>query len=173
MTYTTPNNINVYKRSNLVQPKNADFSSGKLTLLDPKGNLSYYMPNLSDKPGSNYVNRTIKKIFFTIDNSDYIDLVIAKEIFVTFSIPATTATAFYDPLYLVANIALLLNVPPSMIKRADIVSANRVSIKRKRQLSEELIQLVVSIASDPLNSTDDTLLIEKNLLQLENIILYC
>ena len=169
MTYTTPNNINVYQGSILVQPTNADFSTGQLTLKDPKGNLSAYMPTLNSPAGSNYMNRTIKKVFFTIDSSNYIDLMIAKEIYVTFGVPATTANGFYKSLNLVTNIALLLGVPQSMIRRVEIVSANGYSKREKRQATDDNNQLIVLIAPDPPSSNLDTLQTEANILELKTI----
>ena len=168
MKYTVPNNINVYSGPSLMQPKNAYNSTyGKMLLKDPMGNLSAYMPSLNDPVGSNYRNSTTKQIFFIIDSStSYIDLAIAKEIYVTFNIPATTASEFFNPLYLIANIAYLLNVPPSMIIKAKIVSASGVNYKRA---SDQDNQLEIGIGLDPPANISDLVQAQKSVNLLENI----
>lgn len=173
MKYTTPNNIDVYKGSIIIQPKNAYMSPyGKVLLKDPMGNLSAFMPNLNDPAGSNYMNRTTKQIFFTLDSSNYIDLVIAQEIYVSFDITATTTSNFFNPLYLVANIALLLNVPPSMIRRVQIVSANGDSSRSVRQISDPNSQLIVLIVIDPPTGSNYISQRLSNVNQLKNITAY-
>ena len=86
MSYTTSNNINVYNGINLVNPKNADISTGNLILKDPQGNSNQYMPVIGDPVGTNYFDRTAKKVYFSIDGSTYIDLIISQEIFLTFGV---------------------------------------------------------------------------------------
>ena len=174
MSYTTSNNINVYNGVNLVQPTNADFSTGKLTLKDPQGNSNQYMPAIGATIGTNFFDRTTKKIYFSIsgstDGSSFVDLIISQEIFLTFGVTATTADAFFSSVNLVSNIATLLGVPQSMIRRVQIVSATGTATRYVRQTSTQISQLLVLIANDPSAISNSTSQVQTN--QLQNITAY-
>ena len=71
LSHTTSNNINVYKNVNLVDPTNADRSSG-LMLKNPSGSITY-LPTVSSQAGTNFVSRPEQKTHFSIDGPDYID----------------------------------------------------------------------------------------------------
>jgi hypothetical protein len=166
MSYTSPNNINVFKGANLVNPTNTDTSSGKLILKDPLGNSDQYMPKITSSAGTNYFDRISKKVYFSIDGSNYIDLIISEEIFIAFGIRATTEDAFFNSANLVSNIADLLGIPPAMIRRVEIVSANGNSIRVARQSSE--ITLNIVLANDPPTTSNDLIGIQNSSSQLEN-----
>jgi hypothetical protein len=59
---------------------------------------------------------------FLIDGVTVIDLEISPLIVLTFGLPATTPSAFFSS-NLVANLAALLGVTTSQIRRVDIISA--------------------------------------------------
>ena len=59
---------------------------------------------------------------FLIDGLNVIDLKISQLIVLTFGLPATTPSAFFST-NLVANLAALLGVPESKIRRVEIISA--------------------------------------------------
>jgi len=59
---------------------------------------------------------------FLIDGVTVIDLEISPLIVLTFGLPATTPSAFFST-SLVANLAALLGVSTSQIRRVDIISA--------------------------------------------------
>ena len=158
LSYTTSNNINVYKNVNLIDPTNADRSSGSLMLKDPLGNENVYLPAIGSPSGTNYVSRTQQKTYFSIDGSDYIDLIVAQEIFLTFGVQAITTDTFFNSANLVSNIATLLGVPASMIRRVEIVKATGITTRLvKRNAGESISQLLVTIATNaPSLSTDAT-----------------
>jgi hypothetical protein len=169
MSYTTSNNINVYKGVNLVNPTNADTTTGKLILKDPLGNSNQYIPSISDAVGTNYLDRTTKKVYFTIDGSStYIDLIVSQEIFVSFGVTAITTDAFFNSANIVSNIASLLGVPSSMIRRVQIVSASGSSSRFVRQSSTQITQLLVLISNDP-PATSNSTQIQANINQIKNI----
>jgi len=60
---------------------------------------------------------------FLIDGATVIDLQISPLIVLTFGLPPTTPSAFFSS-NLVANLAALLGVTTSQIRRVDIISAN-------------------------------------------------
>jgi hypothetical protein len=60
---------------------------------------------------------------FIINGATVIDLEISQLIVLTFGLPAMTPSSFYST-NLVANLAALLGVSTSMIRRVDIVSAS-------------------------------------------------
>jgi hypothetical protein len=168
MSYTTSNNINVYKGVNLVNPSNADTSTGKLILKDPLGNNNQYIPSITDAVGTNYLDRTTKKVYFTIDGSStYIDLIVSQEISVSFGVTAMTTDAFFNSANIVSNIASLLGVPSSMIRRVQIVSASGSS-RYVRQSSTLITQLLVLICDDPPTTSNSTQ-VQANINQIKNI----
>jgi hypothetical protein len=169
MTYSTSNNIVVYKNINLVDPTNADRSTGSLILKDPQGYVNQYMPTIGDPAGTNYVSRAEKKTYFSIDGSDYIDLVISPEIFVTFGVKATTENGFFNSANLVKNIAFLLGIPDSMIRRVEIVPETGGSSRVLRQTVGNIIGLRVIIGADPALFSNDTTLILINVNQIGNM----
>ena len=60
---------------------------------------------------------------FLIDGVTVIDLKISELIVLTFGLPAATPATFFGP-NLVANLATILGVPVSSIRRVNIISAN-------------------------------------------------
>ena len=170
MTYTTSNNINVYKNINLINPNNADNSTGAIILKDPQGNPNQYKPSIADPAGSNYMDRSTAKLYFSIDGSDYIDLIISPEIFLTFGVKAISTNAFFDSKSLVSNVATLLGVPVGMIRRVEIVSASGNTSRIARQISSyALTALNILITNNaPMLSTDNSQY-ESDTNQLKNI----
>jgi hypothetical protein len=169
MTYSTSNNIIVYKNDRLVDPTNADRSTGSLILKDSQGAVDQYMPVIGDLAGTNYVSRSEKKTYFSIDGSDYIELVISPEIFLSFGVKATNADAFFDSARLVYNIATLLGVPTSMIRRVDVVRDTGVSNRVLRQASYNIVGLKIIICLDPPTSSTNNAQYESNIDIIGNI----
>jgi hypothetical protein len=171
MSYTTSNNINVYKASKLILPTNADNSTGTIVLKDPQGNANQYMPTFSSLSGTNYMDRTARKIYFSMDGNanNYIDLVISEEIYLSFGVGAISTTAFFNSDKIVSNVAALLGVPPSMIKKVQIVSATGTSKRSSRQVSNQGSKLTVVIGNDPPSVTNETVPSTTNSNQLQNI----
>ena len=169
LSYTTSNNINVYKNVNLVDPTNADRSSGQLMLKDPTGSTTS-MPTLSSLAGTNFVSRAEQKTFFSIDGSDYIDLMVAQDISITFGVKALTSDSFFWTANLVSNIATLLGVPSNMIRRVEIVKDTGVTSRlAKRQSVENIVKLLVTISTEPAALSTDTTTISNNINLIETI----
>ena len=172
MSYTTSNNVNFYNGINLEQPTNAYTTNGKLILRDPQGNSNNYMPSIGDPVGTNYFDRSAQKVYFSIqgssDGSTFVDLVISPEIFLTFGVTAITTDSFFNSANLVSNIATLLHVPSSMIRRVEIVSASTAT-RVVRQASSQITELLVLITNDPPAVSNSTSQIQNNLNQLKNI----
>lgn len=153
MTYSAPNNINLYKGDVYVDPTNANRTKGYLILNDPAANSDIYMPKITSPGGTNYFKRDEKKLYFSIDGTTYIDLRIAPEIFVNYGIKATTSNAFFNSANLVSNVANLLNIPADKIRRVEIVSETSSSRIVKR--SNSVVYLRVVISTDPVPSNAD------------------
>jgi hypothetical protein len=169
LSYTTSNNVNVYKNVNLVDPTNADRSSGQLILKDPAGS-STYKPLISSSAGTNFVSRPEQKTFFSIDGSDYIDLMVAQDIFITFGVKALTTDSFFSSANLVSNIATLLGVPSTMIRRVEIVKDTGASSRVvKRQSADNIVKLLVTISTDPAVLSTDTATINNNINLIKSI----
>lgn len=60
---------------------------------------------------------------FLIDGDTVIDLKMSELIVLTFGLPPTTSSSFFTN-NMVANLATLLGVSPSKIRRVNIISAN-------------------------------------------------
>ncbi len=169
MTYSTSSNVNVYKNINIVDPTNADRSTGTLILKDPQGNVNQYIPAIGSTAGTNFVYRLEKKTYFSIDGSDYIDLIVSKEIFLTFGVRATTADAFFNSANLVTNIAALLGVPASMIRRVEIVTDTGSSSRVVRQSVSNIVQLKITLSTDAPSLSTDTAQTLSNINQIGSV----
>jgi hypothetical protein len=129
------------------------------------------MPTFSSLSGTNYMDRTARKIYFSMDGNanNYIDLVISEEIYLSFGVGAISTTAFFNSDKIVSNVAALLGVPPSMIKKVQIVSATGTSKRSSRQVSNQGSKLTVVIGNDPPSVTNETVPSTTNSNQLQNI----
>ena len=69
------------------------------------------------------INRTTQMAWLIISGNTVIDLKISELIVLSFSLPAVSVSSFYST-NLVSNLAALLGVSTSMIRRVNIVSAS-------------------------------------------------
>lgn len=146
MHYFTPNRIDLYKNNEFVAPTNAYYSKGNMLLTDPSSNLSYYKPTYNNTSGTNLFAKNDRKVFFTIGGGDVIDLKMTKVLNIKFGVPAVTEDAFFNSANLVQNLADLLGVDASKIRKVEIVRAT--SRKRRNARDSGLIQIVLTIYDD-------------------------
>lgn len=150
--YSTSRRIDLYKNDNYILPTNGFYSNGNLLLQNPNQNTSFYMPSYLNQSGVNFFNPIDKKMYFSIDGSSYIDLVIAPVLYVRFGLPAAiTQEQFFNTATLVGNFALLLGVDPSKIRRVEIVRAS----SRKRDASS-LSYISLTMYEDAAQSLNDS-----------------
>lgn len=152
MHYFTSMRIDLYKNDIYIAPSNAQFSNGKMTLIDYRNNINKYMPIYMNESGTNLYVKADQKIYFAIGGGDYIDLKIAPVLFVKFGVPAITADEFFEATTLVANFADLLDVDPSKIRNVQIVRATR----SKRQ-TDSNNYITFEISNDPVTSLTNSL----------------
>jgi hypothetical protein len=150
MYYSTPQRIDLYKNDTFISPTNADFSTGKFRLKDIGANASAYMPNINSQSGTNFFSSADRKMFFSMDGANYIDLKIAPVLFVRIGVPAITPDEFFNSATLVGNIAHLLGIDSSKIRRVNIVRAS----SRKRQASS-ISYIELTIYEDAALSLND------------------
>ena len=116
------------------------------------------------------MSRSEKKLYFSIDGGDYIDLKISPEIFITFGIPAMTADTFFNSANVVNNIALLLGVPANMIRRVNIVRENSINrVKRQAGSSSSLHYLEIVIGNDPVTSVSDVVTYKEKVVEINQL----
>ena len=151
MYYFAPERIDLYLNDTFIAPTNVDYSTGKMVIKDVTSNQSYYMPTYSSAAGTNFFSKADRKMYFAQDGSSVIDLKIAPVLFVRFGVPAITADQFYNTQTLVGNMALLLGIDSSKIRRAEIVRAS----SKKRQATS-LAYIVLTIYDDAPTSLNDT-----------------
>lgn len=155
MHYFTSNRIDVYKNDSFVDPTNAEYVNGKLTLKDFTQNLNSFMPQYSNVSGTNLAVRADSKVYFAIAGGDYIDLKIAPVLFLKFGVPAITEAAFFNPATLAQNFAALLGIDPSKIRKVNIVRENS---KRKKRTNAQTAYVELTIFDNPvtdLNNKDE------------------
>lgn len=162
--YSSPNRIDVYKNEKFIDPTNAQYVDGKLSLKDPTDNLEFYKPSLANVSGTNLAVKSEKKVYVTIAGSDAIDLKIAPVVVIKFGLPPITPETFFDSNNLVTNFANLLGIDPSKIRKVEIIREKRV----KRQ-ADQLVYVSLTIFDNPLNnltnnSKDEQ--IEKNMKEI-------
>lgn len=158
MHYFTSMRIDLYKNDVYVPPSNAQFTNGKMTLIDYRSNINKYMPTYANESGINLYVKADQKIYFTISGGDYIDLKIAPVLFVKFGVPAITADQFFEPATLVQNFADLLDVDPSKIRNVQIVRATR----SKRQTGDSNNYITFEISNDPVTSLSNKAQLAQN-----------
>lgn len=69
--YFTSNRIDVYRNSTFVDPTNAVYVNGKMTLKDTSDNLTAYMPHYTNVSGTNLAVRADSKVYFTIGGENF------------------------------------------------------------------------------------------------------
>lgn len=166
MHYFTSNRIDVYKNATFVDPTNAVYSNGKLTLKDTISNLDSYMPHYLNASGTNLAVRSHSKVYFAISGPDYIDLKVSPLLFVKFGVPAITEDSFFNPANLVRNFAALFGIDESMIRQVSIV---RESGTRKRRQSSQLSFINLTIFENPVTSLSNEAQIESVNNTLKNL----
>lgn len=150
MYYFTSQRIDLYMNDTFVNATNTQYINGKMTIQDPAGNLSAFMPTCNSSVGTNLFYKGDNKMHFTIDGSTYIDLKIAPVLFIRFGFPAITPAQFFDTATVVGNMALLLGVDSSKIRNVKIV--RQTAGKKKRQSSSDVVYIEFEISSDPVTS---------------------
>ncbi len=153
--YYTPLRIDAYVNNVFVPPTNADYSTGKMQIIDPSTNLAAYMPSLSSPTGKNLFYSNERKMYFVTDGSvDTFDLNIAPVLYVRFGFPAITPAQFFNTQTLVGNLALLLGVDPLKIRKVQITRAT--SRKRRQNSVNNLNYVDLYIYDDAASMLNDT-----------------
>lgn len=145
-------------------PTNGYYSNGNLFFKAPDNNISMYIPSYLNQSGVNFFSQNDKKMFFSIDGSSCIDLKVAPVLYLKFGLPPITEEQFFNTQTLVANFALLLGIPPSKIRRVEIVRANF-----KRLESSELNYISLTLYDDAATSLNDTITLTNATAQMNEI----
>ena len=171
MYYYTSQRIDLYMNDSFVNATNAVYLDGKMTIQDPSQNLTKFMPTINSPVGTNLFYKGDNKMRFTIDGSTFIDLKIAPVLFVKFGFPAITPEQFFNSATIVGNMALLLGVSPSQIKRVNVVrqTLSKTYFSKKKRQSDELIFIEVEISSNPIKSASDSASTDALQAQLANL----
>ncbi len=149
MHYFTPQRIDLYKNSVYVLPTNGYIQNSQQMLKDMNNDLNQYMPHYQNISGTNLFYKPNQKIYFSIDGSGVIDLKIASVLFLTFEVPSITVEEFFKSDTIVANVALLLDVSPSMIRQVKVIKES----KKKRLLTgESLNKIEFSLEDNPIGT---------------------
>jgi len=165
--YFTSQRIDLYKNDSFNNPSNAIYVNGAMQLQDPSSNISSYMPTYLNVSGTNLFLKTDQMMHFSLDGSTYIDLKIAPVLFIRFGVPAITPEAFFNTATLVGNMALLLGVSPSQIRKVNIV--RQTSSSKKKRQSDSLIYIEVTIYSNPIANISDSSSASALQLQMSNL----
>ena len=148
LIYNSPQRLDIFVDSEYIPPTNGYF--------DDDGNLRYnrgsteqFLPTLSDKHGTNYYDRTYKKLYFVVEGGKPIIIMTQPVIQLGIDLPPITVDEFFE-VNLVMNLALLLNIPQNRIRIVDVVSES----SRKRQTSS--VRVEIEIGDPPRNQTTDS-----------------
>ena len=144
--YITSNRIDLFKNDEIVYPTNANVDpvSKAYKLIDPGNDTLKFKPNISSPIGTNFINRTEKRLYFTIGGSAYIDLIVTQTLFIQFNMKDILPEEFYNSQDLVNNIAALLGVDKKYIRKIEPVKENR----KGRDLDSGSTMLIV-IENEP------------------------
>lgn len=150
--YSKPQRVDLYLNEKFTPPTNADYSSGKMQIKDPKNNIASYMPSYLNDSGTNLFYSVDRKVYFSIDGAtSYIDLKVASVLYIRFGLPAITPDQFFNSPTLVGNFALLLGVDPTKIRLVEIVRA-----KSKKRQTDSLNYVILTLYDDPVSTLNDT-----------------
>lgn len=152
--YFTSQRIDLYKNNKFVTPTNGAYNQDNEMIITEVNDLNRnsYMPKITNDSGTNFFDKSLSLMFFILDGSSVIDLKIAPVLFVKFGFPAVTPESFFSSNSLVANIANLLGVPASKIRRVNIVRA----FKRNSNGNIELQIIIEDNAVTDLDNEDGT-----------------
>ncbi len=143
--YNSPQRLDIYVDSVYITPQNG--------YIDDDGNLRYnrgsnseFLPTLNDNHGTNYYDRAYKKLYFVVEGGKPIIIMTQPVIQLGIDLPPLTVDEFFET-NLVANLALLLNIPRNRIRIVNVVSES----SRKRQTSS--VRVEIEIGSSPESQT--------------------
>jgi hypothetical protein len=143
--YITPNRVDVFTNGLLAYPTNAQVNSQSYTLIDPGNDTLRFKPNISSPIGTNFMNRTEKMLYFAIDGSGFVDLVVTQTLFIQFNMRDILPVEFYKSQDLVNNIASLFAFDKKSIRRVEPVNENR----NAKSLKTGSSRMIIVIENEP------------------------
>lgn len=154
MHYFTSMRIDLYLNGKYTKPSNAYYENGHMELQAyNSSDISLYKPSVGSPSGMNLYHKPNRKVYFAMDGTSDIELKIAPVLFVRFGVPAVTPEQFFSKNTIVGNFAYLLDIPPSKIRRVEIIRAS----KRKRNADgDENSYIVLTFEDDPIADLNDT-----------------
>ena len=141
--YTTPQRLDVYVGSEYVIPTNAYRTADGNINYNSSGN---FVPNIGDSVGTNYYDRTSKKLYIVIRGSQPITIRTTAVVQVSLTVSVTVDDFFEKNL--ISNLAFLLNIPSSKIRIVSVISE---SSRRKRATGEGSSTIAIEIGDPPSN----------------------
>ncbi|XP_024857831.1 fibrocystin-L isoform X2 [Kryptolebias marmoratus] len=154
--YSNPQRLEVYVENRLVAPTNAAWNSDRTDYtLTPPAYEGEHVPQMDDPVGSNYFDQDYKMLKVLLRGSTPVVIRTSPVLVLAFNMPAMTEDEFFS-VNLMQNLALLLKVPPSMIRISKIIREDGGTRRRRRSTG---LTVEVEIRNPPVqqitNSTND------------------
>jgi len=152
--YNSPQRLDVSVDTNGVDtyivPNNAFLDNGNLNYR--QGDAAGFIPSLSDSHGSNFYDRSSKKLFITLRGKRPVKIITSSVVMVSLSL-SVSANEFFDETELIRNIAFLLEIPNDKIR---IVSVTRETTRRRKRqaANSQTLLITFEIGDSPFSLYD-------------------
>jgi len=171
--YTIAQRLDVYYENMFVHPKNVEVDeNGELRYNSKDSSLpeDQFIPTLNDAPGSNFYERSVKRLYFILRGNTPITIRTAPVIQLAIHLPPVTVDEFFEE-NLVFNLATLLGINMSRIKVVNVISeASNI----KRQVAETSVEIEIgnppeTTLSNENSTTDETIATDPNALDFDTL----
>ncbi|XP_065902313.1 fibrocystin-L-like [Dysidea avara] len=172
--YTNPQRLDVYYGDTYVNPTNVEVDSNGELLYnskDPSLPDDQFLPTLDDPAGSNFYERSDKRLYFILRGNTPITVRTSPVIQLAINLAPVTVDEFFEE-NLVFNLATLLGIDESRIKVVNVISE---ASNRKRQTAS--VSVEIEIGNPPETSinnendtTNETITTDQNFVEFEILV---
>ena len=175
--YTSAQRLDVYYGNTLVHAKNVEVDKNGELLYnskDPRLPDDQFIPTLDDPAGSNFYERSVKRLYFILRGNTPITIRTAPVIQLAIHLPPVTVDDFFEE-NLIFNLATLLGIDMSRIKVVNVISE---ASNRKRQVEGTSVEIEIgnppetTLTNENDTATNETTTTDPNALDfdaLENV----
>ena len=143
--YNSPQRLDIYEDSVYIPPTNGYFDNDG-NLRYSRGSTDQFIPTIDNSHGTNFYDRSFKKLYFVIEGGKPISIITQPVIQLGIDLPPIEVDDFFET-NLINNLALLLGISQSQIRIVNVVSES----SRKRQTAS--VRVEVEIGAAPTNQT--------------------
>ena len=172
--YTNPQRLDVYYGDTYVNPTNVEVDgNGELIYKSRDLSLPFdqFLPTLDDLAGSNFYERSVKRLYFILRGNTPITVRTAPVIQLAINLPPVIVDEFFE-MNLISNLATLLGIDESRIRVVNVISE---ASNRKRQVEGTSVEIEIgnppetSIDNENGTATNETTTTDPNALDFDSL----